>query len=668
MKKIFINAKKKKSIINIDIFAMQIVYIFAFAVIGIYLSYIMPKTAYIDLLFLVIISCFAIYTCYREIQEKKHRIDELTVSLENAMQPNLYNVGVPMAMISNTTNIIWQNNLCKHLIPEEYIIDTSVKLQKNKNNGDKMQTQLEFSDSNIYIAIGNEMTLSSNVVTLIMFVDDSKQYELNKLLNNEHITVGMLFVDNFDETLQGLDEITKSDIISRMDKEIRKWVMENKGVVARVEKDKYILLIEKQYTQKMEQNSFEILEKIKNLTDITKLPITISIGFSYSNDTLDQRYIEANSALDIALGRGGDQVVVKNDKHFNFYGGNSIGLEKTNKVRARTISQALRELISKSDYVYIIGHRNTDIDCIGAAIGVSKIAKVEGKPYTVIVDDKYNSSTQIMIDKLKMQSDYSNAFVSKEELNIKKLNTENALLVVVDTHKKTYLAANDVLEKFDKVVVIDHHRRGPEFIDNAIITYHELYSSSTCELVTELLMYMEDIELTPIEAEALYAGILVDTKNFTFKTGVRTFEVAAYLKKSGMDITDVKQMFKNDLDTYIIKADIVKNAQITEDKIAISSTDAQHDSMPVIAAQAADELLTISGVLASFVLCKVDNVVMISGRSLGDINVQEILEEIGGGGHLTFAGAQIAGVEIEEAKKILVDSIKKHVESHEEKD
>ena len=667
MKKIFIKNENKKNIIDIDIFTMQIIYVFAFAMIGIYLSYIKPKTAYLDLSFLIIIACLSIYTCYREIREKKHRVDELSKSLEDSLQSNLYNVDLPMAILSKTTNIIWQNNLCKHLIPEDYIIDTSVKLQKNKNNGDKLQTQLEFSDSNIYIAIGNDITLLNNDVMLIMFVDDSKQYELNKLLDNEHITVGMLFVDNYDETLQGLDEITKSDITSRMDKEIRKWVQEIKGVVARVEKDKYIVLIEKQYVEKMEQNTFDILEKIKNLTDITKLPITISIGFSYSNDSLDQRYNEANSALDIALGRGGDQVVVKNDKHFNFYGGNSIGLEKTNKVRARTISQALKELIEKSDYVYIIGHRNTDIDCVGAAVGISKIAKMEKKPFTIIVDDKYNSSTQTIISKLKMQSDYENAFVNKEELNVKKLNTENALLVVVDTHKKTYLAANDVLDKFDKVVVIDHHRRGPEFIDNAIITYHELYSSSTSELVSELLMYMENISLTPIEAEALYAGILVDTKNFTFKTGVRTFEVAAYLKKSGMDITDVKQMFKNDLDTYIIKADIVKNAQITEDKIAISSTEAQHDSMPVIAAQAADELLTITGVLASFVLCKVDNVVMISGRSLGDINVQEILEEIGGGGHLTFAGAQIAGMGIEDAKKILIDSIKKYVGTHENK-
>lgn len=657
---------KKNNKFSLNIFNIEIIYVIIVSLFSVYLSYVRPKTAYLNLTIMFLTAGLSIYTCYKEIHEKKYRIDELSKSLNNSLKNNLDSVDIPMVLVANTTDILWQNNSCKHVIPEEYIIDTSIKLEKNKNNSEVLKTDLEFSDDNIYIAIGTQIKLANTIAMFVIFINNAREHELAKLLDNGQVSVGMLFIDNFDETMQGLDEITKSDITTRIDKEIRSWVQENKGVVAKTDKDKYIILIEKQYIKLMEQNTFDILERVKNVTDITKLPITISIGISYSDETLDSRYTEANSALDIALGRGGDQVVVKNDKRFNFYGGNSIGLEKTNKVRSRTISQALKDLIEKSDHVYIIGHRNTDIDCIGAAIGIAKIAKLLNKEFTIIVDDKYNNSTKTIIDKLKMQKDYQNVFVSKEDLNVKKLDTDNGLLVVVDTHKKTYLAANDVLDKFDKVVVIDHHRRGPEFIDNAIITYHELYSSSTSELVSELLMYMDDISLTPIEAEALYAGILVDTKNFTFKTGVRTFEVAAYLKKSGLDITDVKQMFKNDLETYIAKSDIVKNAIITEDKIAISATDSQHENMPVIAAQAADELLTITGVLASFVLCKVDNVIMISGRSLGDINVQEILEEIGGGGHLSFAGAQIAGVDIEQAKKMLTDSITKYFGNREE--
>ena len=230
-------------------------------------------------------------------------------------------------------------------------------------------------------------------------------------------------------------------------------------------------------------------------------------------------------------------------------------------------------------------------------------------------------------------------------------------MVVVDTHKKSYIAYPDILDSFEKVVVIDHHRRGPEFIENALLTYHEIYASSASELVTELLMYLDNVSLTPIEAESIYAGIVIDTKNFIFKTGVRTFEVAAYLKKYGIDLTEVKQLFQSDFETYVARVEIVKNAEIIRGQIAISTCEEDYEDMSIIAAQAADELLSISGILASFVLCKVDDVVMISGRSMGDINVQAILEKIGGGGHLTFAGAQIAGISVQDAKKTLLESI-----------
>ena len=332
-----------------------------------------------------------------------------------------------------------------------------------------------------------------------------------------------------------------------------------------------------------------------------------------------------------------------------------MGLEKTSRVRARTVSQALREIMLKSDKIYIMGHKNTDIDCIGAAVGVYKMATILGKEANIIIDQKCNSSTKYVIEKLKQDEKYKEVFITNNDL--KKMDFNNSLLVVVDTHKKSYLTYPDVLDNFEKVVIIDHHRRGPEFIENALLTYHEIYASSASELVTELLMYMENIELTSQEAETLYAGIVVDTKNFMFKTGVRTFEVAAYLKRFGIDLTEVKILFQSDFETYVAKVDIVKSAEIIRGKIAVSTSEEKYNDMPIIAAQAADELLSISGILASFVLCKVDDVVMISGRSMGDINVQAIMETIGGGGHLTFAGAQIAGVSIEEAKQKLLHSI-----------
>lgn len=298
------------------------------------------------------------------------------------------------------------------------------------------------------------------------------------------------------------------------------------------------------------------------------------------------------------------------------------------------------------------------MDCIGAAIGMHKIATSLNKKAYIIADNKFNNGTKIVIDRIKSSGEYDDAFVAKEDL--KKHDFENSILIVVDTHKKSYLSAPDILDEFDKVVVIDHHRRGPEFIDNAVLTYHEIYASSTCELVTELLMYLEKIELTTIEAESLYAGILIDTKSFTFKTGVRTFEVAAYLKRVGLDISEVKQIFQTDFEAYIARFEIVKNAEIINKQIAISVCYENYDNLPTLVAQAADELLSISGILASFVLCKIDSIVMISSRSMGDINVQAIMEKIGGGGHLTFAGTQLAGVTLEEAKQQLLDAINEY--------
>lgn len=648
--------KTQKS--SLSEFAIKIIYMSGIVIIATIISILKPATLYVDLFVILVVSSIIIFLCFKEVKDKKYRINDLKEGLNLSLKENLGLLDIPMAIVAQSNKIIWQNEICKHQIPTDYIIDSIINLEKKKQVNEVQEYQLNFGTNGKYKVLGSLVKLGEIESTLLTFIDNSIEEDLIKQQEDTQVSVGILSIDNYEETMQGLDDILKAEITSTIDKELRKWVFENNGIISKLDKDKYVILIEKQYILKMEKESFSILEKIRNITDDTKLPVTISIGMSYSKDTLNARYLAATSSLDIALGRGGDQVVVKKDKNFDFYGGTNIGLEKTSRVRARTISQALKDIIEKSDYVYVMGHKNTDIDCIAGAVGVYKIAKHFGKDASIIVDVKYNASTRMVMDRLKTQEEYQDAFLSKEET--KKINFENAVLIVVDTHKKTYVANSDIVDNFEKIVVIDHHRRGPEFIENAMLTYHELYASSTAELVTELLMYMNDIKLTPIEAEAIYSGILVDTKNFTFKTGVRTFEVAAYLKRSGLDITEAKQIFKNDFETYKAKVDIVKNAEFFEEKIAISICDVENDNMPVLAAQAADELLLISGILASFVLCKVENVVMISGRSMGDINVQSILEGMGGGGHLTFAGAQIAGVEIEEAKNLLKANIKSY--------
>lgn len=649
----------KKKIFNFNIFAIRIIYISIFIIISVIVAISNPEALYISFVVTIILAILTLYMCVKEVKNRTDRISEISESVDNVLKTNLKELNVPMAIVDNDMNIVWQNNLAKHIMPREYIVDTAVNLDSKLKSNENAVFSSDIGNGQIYLAMGNYIKFSKYDALLITYINRTEEEELKNTLEETKITVGMIVVDNYEETMQGLSEIKKAEISSKIANEIEKWVVSCNGVLTVIAKDKFIAFIEKKYLDEMEKNQFEILEKIKNVTDETKLPITISIGFSHNETTLQERYKSSSSALDIALGRGGDQVVVKKDKKYNFYGGTNIELEKTSRVRARTVSQALREIMLKVDKVYIMGHKNSDIDCIGAAVGIFRMANMLGKEANIIIDSKYNSSSRAVIDKLRTLPIYENAFLTGND--IKKIDYQNTLLVIVDTHKKSYVAYQEVYEQFEKVVVIDHHRRGPEFIDNALLTYHEIYASSACELVTEILMYLDNIELSSTEAESIYAGIVVDTKNFMFKTGVRTFEVAAYLKRFGIDVTQVKQLFQSDLETYTTKVNIVKNAEIIRGQIAISVADEEHiDDLPIIAAQAADELLSISGVYASFVLCKVDNVIMISGRSMGDINVQSILEKIGGGGHLTFAGAQIAGVTIEEAKETLIKSIEEY--------
>lgn len=640
-------------------FSSRIVIIALLIICAAFISIILPLTLYIDILVIFILCLVAIIMCFKELKDKKFRLNELSKNVDLIFKESLDLVDIPMAIVSMQGNVLWKNNSAEHILPDEYIEKSALKLESLKKKNPNSSLLEELGNGDVYSTICNQIKFENFDCMLVTFIDKTYESSLRKSLEDTRVAIGMLFIDNYEETLQGLDEIQKAEVTSVLTKEIRSWARENKGVLARLDKDKYAIFIEKKYIDQMEKISFDILERVRNITNLTKLPITVSLGVSYSEETLEERYNAGRSALDIALGRGGDQAVIKKEKKYDFFGGSNIGLEKTSKVKARTMAQAIRELIEKTEKVYVMGHRNSDLDCIGASIGIAKIAKYLGKPVNIIVDAKCNASTESVIEKIKYDDNYKEIFTTYPE--IKNNDFSNSLLVVVDTHKKSYLVEPDLLDKFENIAVIDHHRRGPEFIDNAVLTYHEIYASSATELVVELLMYMDGVEVSSNEAECMYAGLVVDTKNFMFKTGVRTFEVAAYLKKYGIDVAEIKLLFQNDFDTYVAKVDIVKNAEFIHDKIAISVSNAKHDEMPIIVAQAADELLSISGIQASFVLCMVDGIVMISGRSMGDINVQTILEKIGGGGHLTFAGAQMAGVTLEEAKVKLLDSIEEYL-------
>jgi c-di-AMP phosphodiesterase-like protein len=465
----------------------------------------------------------------------------------------------------------------------------------------------------------------------------------------------MIVVDNYEDLMQSMIDTDRPQMMAVVEKILREWFSFTGGIFTRLDRDRFFILFERKYLKTFLDNKFEILDTIKEVNFNNKIPITLSIGITAESGTQYEKYQNAISTIDIALGRGGDQVVVKKDGKYEFFGGKSKELEKRTRVKSRIVAQALEQLISESKNIVIMGHRVMDVDCLGAALGIYRLAKTL-KRDAYILFNNYGITLEEILKKMAKDKIYNDVLMETENISAKM--SQDTLLVVVDTHKRDYVEAPELLEKTSRIVVIDHHRRSTDFINEAILTFHEVYASSTSELVTEILQYSdENLEITTTEAECLYAGIMTDTKNFTYKTGVRTFEAAAYLKKAGVDIVEVKSLFENDLDTYVLISDIIRSAEIVSDDIAIAICPTGMDNPLQITAQAADELLTISGIETSFVLTLMDTYVNISGRSTGKMNVQTILEKLGGGGHMTMAGAQIQNVSIDVAKDMLIKAL-----------
>ena len=424
------------------------------------------------------------------------------------------------------------------------------------------------------------------------------------------------------------------------------------------DRDRYVYLFEQRYLEKIKEDKFSILDKIKEIETKENAQLTLSIAVSNDGVTDKDKYKSAQEAMDVILGRGGDQAVIRENEIYKFYGGRAQEVEKRTKVKARVVAHALENLIRNSNKVMIMGHTNPDIDCMGSSMGVYRLAKSLGKN-AYIIDSNENNTLSSFKESLLKDPEYEDILITKEiaEENIDK----DTLLIIVDTHKINYVEAPELLDKTEKIVVIDHHRRSTDYIENAILIFQEVYASSAAELVTELIQYAETkVELKTIEAESLYAGIMMDTKNFTFKTGVRTFEAAAFLRKKGIDIIRVKKWFQSDLETFNKIAEIVTNAEMVNSSIAIAIYNRKEKDASLICAKAADELLTISNITASFVLGNQGNKVCISGRSIGDVNVQLILEKLGGGGHITLAGAQVEGMTLEETKQELINRINEY--------
>ena len=626
-----------------------------------------------SILIFFILLIYSYYANNRKKSELTETIQDLTLTVDSAAKSSLINSPFPLIILKSNGNIIWRNtkyitefqntNISSYLNNLIEDIKSQIERNEHENNKNKqlishIQVDKKYYEVVAKIVESRKQENKSSDMIILYFIDETENVIMQKEYQDSKSCVTIMVIDNYEEAMQQIETEEKPQIIAEIDKCIFEWTDKTNGVLIKSDRDRYVYLFEQRYLEQVKEDKFSILDKIKEIYTKENVQLTLSIAVSNDGVTDKDKYKTALAAMDVVLGRGGDQAVIREHELYKFYGGRAQEVEKRTKVKARVVAHALENLIKDSSKVMIMGHTNPDIDSMGSSMGIYRLAKCMGKSAYIIDSDETNT-LQSFKQSLSKEIEYEDTLISKEvaEENIDK----DTLLVIVDTHKYNYVEAPELLDKTDKIVIIDHHRRSTDYIENATLTFQEVYASSAAELVTELIQYAETrVELKTIEAESLYAGIMMDTKNFTFKTGVRTFEAAAYLRRCGVNIIRVKKWFQSDLSTFNKIAGIVKKAEIVNNTIAIAIYDKKEKDASLICAKAADELLTISDITASFVIGKLGNKICISGRSIGDINVQVILEKLGGGGHITLAGAQVEGMTIEETRQELINRINEY--------
>lgn len=512
-----------------------------------------------------------------------------------------------------------------------------------------------------YRVYGISREENGETLITLYFVDITQLQREASLYQKTRPSVMLIMLDNYGEVMQHAKESEKSRILGAIDSTLEDFISSmTTSFIKRLDGDKFLVVAEEQHLERIIASRFKILDDIRSIQTDGNLPVTLSIGVGRGEETLAQSEASARQALDMALGRGGDQAAIKNQTVYEFYGGVSKGVEKRTKVKTRIVANALSELIQNADRVLVMGHKFGDLDCVGASVGMAYAIRSIGKQADVVVD-RDKTLANILIDMVTKEG-CGNLFVDPSEALFSV--TEDTLLIVCDTHTQNLVESQEIYNRCKTVVVIDHHRKMVNHIDNAVIFYHEPYASSASEMVTELIQYMgENCRINAVVAQALLSGIMLDTRNFVLRTGVRTFEAAAYLRRIGADTITVRKLFSNTLDSYQRRSRIVSGAQIYK-KCAVAESDFSSEDMRIVAPQAADELLSIDGVDGSFVLYENNGEICISARSMGAINVQIIMEMLGGGGHHTMAAAQLKGTEMEKAKQQLLEAIDKYFRDH----
>lgn len=624
---------------------------------------------FVDLIIYFILLLLSILGEHYLLNALKERNNEELSKLANLQSKIFVNSEIPLIVINKSGLIKWTNKKTSAILGENTLINANIKkfinekkvhvIEKDKDNS---ATKFKIGSRN-YIIEYEKLGVEDDDIYAMYLIDCTAKDKLEKEIHDAKTIVGYLCIDNVDEIVNSIDEVRRPMLLAIIDRKITVWFKERGIVIIRTERDKYIFIPSIKDLETMKQAKFDILDEVRDIQVGNELPVTISIGIGHNLETLQGSREDARIALDLAQGRGGDQAIIKHSDKYTFYGGKTKEVEKSTRVKARIKAYAFKELINESEKLIIMGHKNIDMDCLGAAMGVYRGATVLGKKAHIVLREP-TFAIQGLYDRIQKSNDYDDLFISPEEAE--KAITKDTLLVVVDTHRKSYLEDEALLNLAEKVVVFDHHRRSTDFISEAVLTYIEPFISSTCEMISEILNYMnEKVKLNPIEADALLAGITVDTKNFIIKAGVRTFEAAAYLRRNGADSTRVRLLFQNDINSYKAKADAVSKAKVWYDNMIVAVVQENIEHASIIAAQVADELLNIKNIKASFVFTNVNGCIYISARAISDINVQRIMELLGGGGHLGIAGAQLTGVNMEEAQGKLKLAIKMYNEEGE---
>lgn len=584
---------------------------------------------------------------------------------------------IPYALLDYNSRFLWMNEKFTEITGKDKNYHKSVTTVFPSLTKDILQKSeavesinVMLDDRNYRISMKRIYFDSVTKDSAIMAINDTDEYltaiylfdetELNRYIREneeQKLVAGLIYIDNYEEALDSIEDVKRSLLIALVDRKVNKYFTEIDALVRKIEKDKYFVVFKYKYLEQLSADKFKLIEDVKSIKVGNEMAITLSIGVGAGGVSYTQNYEYARMGIDLALGRGGDQVVVKEGEEVTYYGGKAKQVERNTRVKARVKAHALREIIESREHVVIMGHTISDVDSLGAAIGVYCAARVLGKKAQIVLNE-VTTSLRPLVECFTEEKGYpADLFIKNEEALL--ITNKNTLVMVVDTNRPSYTECPELLKRTDTICVFDHHRQNSEVIENPVLSYIEPYASSACEMIAEVLQYFsENIKLEPSEADCIYAGILIDTNNFMTKTGVRTFEAAAYLRRAGAEVTRVRKMLRNDMAAYKARAEAVRHAEVYRGAFAISVCPADNIESPtIVGAQAANELLNIVGIKASFVLTEYQGKIYISSRSIDEINVQLIMERVGGGGHLNVAGAQLTNCTIQEAKRMIQDTI-----------